>query len=104
MNFTPRSVPRTIAAAPAATRTLATLVMAGEADSTGNASNGALGNGSGSGAGAVAAAAAADPAERRVAVLSPTDFGGAGAGGAGGATGGGAASFLTSDFASAFGL
>src|SRR3954469_16427935 len=88
MNFTARSAPRTIAGAPAAMITLATLVMAGEEDSTGNASSGALGNGSGSGAGA-AAAAVAGPEERRVAVLSPDGFGGAGVG-IGGASGGGA--------------
>jgi hypothetical protein len=76
--------------------TLATLVIAGEADSTGNASSGAFGNGSGSGAGAVAAAVAG-PAERRVAVLSPDGFGGGEMGGAGG---GGA----VLAFASAFGF
>jgi len=70
--------------------TFATLVIAGDADSTGNGSSGAFGNGSGSGAGAAAVAA---PPERRVAVLSPTG------GGAGG--GGGAASFFAAD---AFGL
>src|SRR6266852_1938505 len=56
-NFTLRSAESTIAGAPAAMRTLAMLVMAGEADSTGNGSRGALGKGSGSGAIAVAAAA-----------------------------------------------
>src|SRR5437660_8083406 len=95
-NFTVRSAPRTMAGAPAAMITFATLVMAGDADSTGNGSSGAFGNGSGSGAGAGAAAVAAPP-ERRVAVLSLT---GAGAGGGGGA-GSGAASFFGAD---AFGL
>src|SRR5437764_7473305 len=84
-NFTARSAPRTIAGAPAAMMTLATLVIAGDADSTGNGSSGAFGNGSGSGAGAAAVAA---PPERRVGVLSPTGFDGAGGGG--GAAGGGA--------------
>jgi hypothetical protein len=83
--------------------TFATLVIAGEADSTGNGSSGAFGNGSGSGAGAAAVAA---PPERRVAVLSPTGFetvgGDATAGGAGA---GGAASAVTAGFAAAsFGL
>src|SRR5947199_8925651 len=87
-NFTARSAPRTIAGAPAAMITFATLVIAGDADSTGNGSSGAFGNGSGSGAGAGAAAVAAPP-ERRVAVLSPTG------GGAGG--GDGAASFFAAD-------
>src|SRR3954449_7434911 len=89
-NFTVRSAPRTIAGAPAAMITFATLVIAGDADSTGNGSSGAFGNGSGSGAGAAAVAA---PPERRVAVLPPTG------GGAGG--GGGAASFFAAD---SFGL
>src|SRR3954447_10931122 len=93
-NFTVRSAPRTIAGAPAAMITFATLVIAGDADSTGNGSSGAFGNGSGSGAGAAAVAA---PPERRVAVLSPA---GAGAGGGGGG-GGGAASFFAAD---SFGL
>src|SRR5437763_11824496 len=84
-NFTARSAPRTIAGAPAAMVTVATRVIAGDADSTGNGSSGAFGNGSGSGAGAAAVAA---PPERRVAVLSPTGFDGAGGGG--GAAGGGA--------------
>jgi hypothetical protein len=52
--------------------TLATLVMAGDDDSTGNGSSGAFGNGSGSGARAAAAEALAPPA-RRVAELSPND-------------------------------
>ena len=95
-NFTVRSAPRTIAGAPAAMITFATLVIAGEADSTGNGSSGAFGNGSGSGTGAGAAAAAAPP-ERRVAVLSPA---GGGAGRGGGA-GDGAASFFA---AGSFGL
>jgi hypothetical protein len=50
--------------------TLATLVIAGDADSTGKGSSGAFGNGSGSGAGS-AAAAAAGPADRRVPLPSP---------------------------------
>jgi hypothetical protein len=55
--------------------TLATLVIAGDADSTGNGSSGAFGNGSGSGTGTVAAAVAG-PAERRELPLSTTGFGG----------------------------
>jgi hypothetical protein len=60
--------------------TLATLVIAGEADSKGNGSSGAFGNGSGSGACAWAAAAEAEaPPERRFdSVLSPTGGGGGG--------------------------
>jgi hypothetical protein len=81
--------------------TFATLVIAGDDDSTGNGSSGAFGNGSGSGAGAAAVAA---PPERRVAVLSPTGFEATG-GGAGGAGGGGAASAVTAVFAAGgFGL
>src|SRR5438270_1442077 len=84
-NFTARSAPRTIAGAPAAMITLATLVIAGDDDSTGNGSSGAFGNGSGSGAGAAAVAA---PPDLRVAVLSPTGLDAMGGGG--GAAGGGA--------------
>src|SRR4051795_603685 len=100
-NFTVRSAPRTIAGAPAAMITLATLVIAGDADSTGNGSNGAFGNGSGSGAGAAAVAA---PPERRVAVLSPAVFAATGGGGGGAgdrSAGGGVASFFA---AVSFGL
>src|SRR5437764_10560342 len=99
-NFTARSAPRTMAGAPAAMITLATLVIAGDDDSTGNGSSGAFGNGSGSGAGA---AAVATPPERRVAVLSPTGFeamegrGGATEGGGGAAGGGGGASVFAAD-------
>src|SRR5438270_13339299 len=97
-NFTARSAPRTIAGAPAAMITFATLVIAGDADSTGNGSSGAFGNGSGSGAGAAAVAA---PPERRVAVLSPTGFevtGGGGGAAGGGAAGGAAAVFAADSF------
>jgi len=81
--------------------TFATLVIAGDADSTGNGSSGAFGNGSGSGAGAAAVAA---PPERRVAVLSPTGFETAG-GAAVGAGGGGAGTEAASVFAAdCFGL
>jgi hypothetical protein len=77
--------------------TFATLVIAGEADSTGNGSSGAFGNGSGSGAGAAAVAA---PPDRRVAVLSPTGFevtGGGGGEAGGGGSGGGAISVFAAD-------
>src|SRR5258708_38747457 len=49
-NFTMRSGPTTMAATPAATSTLATEVIAGEADSMGNGRMGAFGNGSSAGA------------------------------------------------------
>src|SRR5437763_10135765 len=95
MNFTARSAPRTIAGAPAAMITLATLVIAGDADSTGNGSSGAFGNGSGSGAGAAAVAA---PPERRVAVLSPTGFETTGGGGGAAGVGAGASVFAVDCF------
>jgi 3-hydroxybutyryl-CoA dehydrogenase len=80
--------------------TLATLVIAGDADSTGNGSNGAFGNGSGSGAEAVATEAA-EPPERRAAP--PPSV--AGFGGAGGVTGSTEGGGTVADFvAAAFGL
>src|SRR5436305_14501861 len=91
-NFTARSAPRTIAGAPAAMITFATLVIAGDADSTGNGSSGAFGNGSGSGSSSGAGAVAA-PAERRVGVVAPADV----AIGGGGVAGGGVASFFAAD-------
>src|ERR1051325_2686322 len=62
-NFTPGSGPRTIEATPAAISTLATLVIASEADSTGKGTTGAFGNASGATAGAVACAADPSPRE-----------------------------------------
>jgi hypothetical protein len=69
--------------------TFATLVIAGDADSTGKGSSGAFGNGSGSGAGAVAVAA---PPERRVST------GCFGAAADAGSAGGGAGVFAADGF------
>src|SRR5687767_3639021 len=56
-NLTARSGPRRTQATPEATSRLTTLVIAGDADSTGKLMTGAFGNGSGAMAGAVAALA-----------------------------------------------
>src|SRR5258708_37489996 len=100
-NFTMRSGPTTMAATPAATSTLATEVIAGEADSMGNGRMGAFGNGSSAGAvacirGAPLAALAMLGATAALDVLAVLDAMGAlavltsAAFGGSGATGGGA--------------